>query len=339
MGPLTAVPLAVGHHKLIEWKIVTHGCVDGYTRMCMFLRASTNNTAPTVLKSFLEATEKYGWPSRVRADKGGENLAVGRAIEQYHGNNKKRGLFIQGKSCHNQRIERKWKDVHSDVTISYYNLFTRMGNDGILDKRSDLHIWALHIVFLPMLNLSLDAFVLMDAHTGNRMEGFMSGQQLWTEGYHNARLAGYDMYASPVNDPDFADDYDRDLLQTEGPSYEDKPLMDLAEIGQANFDGPREPDVIHHKEIPKVSIASLLSDGQYSYMRETFFLPALDEYNKKDDDQLNELITETVERAVNIELGPSIVTSMNLPNVDSGVGRYLKVLEVVRALTGVVEAE
>ena len=40
-----------GYHKLIRWHIVIHGCIDGYSRMITFLRASTNNRADTVLTS------------------------------------------------------------------------------------------------------------------------------------------------------------------------------------------------------------------------------------------------------------------------------------------------
>ena len=47
-----------------------HRGVNGYTRILVYLRASTNNLSDTVLELFLQAVEEYGLPSRVRSDKG-----------------------------------------------------------------------------------------------------------------------------------------------------------------------------------------------------------------------------------------------------------------------------
>ena len=59
-----------------RWRMVIHGGIDGFTRIPVFLKCSTNNRAETVLDAFLKATQEYGLPSRVRSDKGGENTAV-----------------------------------------------------------------------------------------------------------------------------------------------------------------------------------------------------------------------------------------------------------------------
>ncbi|XP_062327720.1 uncharacterized protein LOC134028268 [Osmerus eperlanus] len=36
-----------GNHKLIRWRIVIHGGIDGYSRLVVFLRASSNNRSST----------------------------------------------------------------------------------------------------------------------------------------------------------------------------------------------------------------------------------------------------------------------------------------------------
>ncbi len=42
-----------GHHKLIRWRIVTHGGIDGFSRIPVYLVASNNNHATTVLQCLL----------------------------------------------------------------------------------------------------------------------------------------------------------------------------------------------------------------------------------------------------------------------------------------------
>ena len=85
-------------------KVVIHGGIDGFSRLLIFLHASANNQKSTVLRHFLAATGKYGLPSRVRVDHGGENKDVCDLMELLQ--RRGRGSAIRGASVHNQRIER-----------------------------------------------------------------------------------------------------------------------------------------------------------------------------------------------------------------------------------------
>ena len=61
-----------------RWRLVIHGGIDGFSRMIVFLKCSTNNLVSTVLDCFVQAVRSFGLPSRVRSDKGGENVDVAR---------------------------------------------------------------------------------------------------------------------------------------------------------------------------------------------------------------------------------------------------------------------
>ena len=61
-----------------RWRLVIHGGVDGYSRMVVYLKCADNNRAATVLELFQAVTCEFGIPSRVRADRGGENTGVAR---------------------------------------------------------------------------------------------------------------------------------------------------------------------------------------------------------------------------------------------------------------------
>ena len=65
-----------GSHKLVKWRFVVHGCVDGFSRIPVYLSCSTNNEAATVLTNFIKAVENWGLPSRTRCDQGSENVDV-----------------------------------------------------------------------------------------------------------------------------------------------------------------------------------------------------------------------------------------------------------------------
>ena len=111
----------------------------------MYFNCAINNSAATVLAFFLAAVQSCGWPSRVRSDKGGKNVEVGRATLQHRGLN--RGSIIAGLPIHNQRIERLWRDVFIGVGHFFYTLFYQMEkkwHPGI-DQHNRSILFALHI--------------------------------------------------------------------------------------------------------------------------------------------------------------------------------------------------
>lgn len=169
-----------GLHCLIRWKIVIHGGVDGFSRRIVFLRASDNNTSNTVLGLFTIAARECGWPSRVRSDKGGENVGVARAMLCIRGTGRR--SHLTGSSVHNQRIERLWRDTFRCVCHFFYHLFYEMEDLGIIDPNSDADLFALHYVFIPRINAQLLQFMNAWNHHPLRTEHGLSPLQLWQQG-------------------------------------------------------------------------------------------------------------------------------------------------------------
>ena len=136
--------------------MVIHGGIDGYSGLIVFMKAADNNRARTVYEAFMPATECYGVPSRVRCDHGVENLDVAAFMIMYRGEN--RGSCITGKSVHNQRIERLWRDLFQGCTSTYHALFCYLESESLLDPDNPLHLWCLHYVFMPRLRRDLEKF-------------------------------------------------------------------------------------------------------------------------------------------------------------------------------------
>ena len=124
--------------------------------MVVFIKCSNNNRAATVYEAFMSATGRFGLPSRVRSDQGGENYLVAQSMLQRRGPN--RNSMLTGSSTHNQRIERLWVDMHRSVTHLYYRLFYYLEQQGLLDPLNEIHLFALHYIFIPRINEALKLF-------------------------------------------------------------------------------------------------------------------------------------------------------------------------------------
>ena len=170
-----------GYHQLIRWRIVIHGGIDGFSRLITYLKVSTNNQASTVLTAFIEAVDKLGLPSRIRIDRGGENVQLAEYMLDHPERGPGRSSVIAGRSVHNQRIERLWRDLHSGCVSLFYNFYF-LEDIGLLDCNDPTDLHALHFVFFPVIQRQLDFFQEGWDNHRLRTEGNYSPQQLWILG-------------------------------------------------------------------------------------------------------------------------------------------------------------
>lgn len=148
---------------------MVHACIDGFSRACLYLVCSDNNSAQTVLQNFNDAAERYGvLPTTVRTDHGGENISVWRLMLDNHDSNTANNIIspvLVGSSVHNQRVERFNRDINIHIRQKYGHIFYALESKAILDVTDPRDILALHFVFLPRINRSLN--LLKDCHNSH----------------------------------------------------------------------------------------------------------------------------------------------------------------------------
>lgn len=150
--------------------------------MIVYLACADNNKATTVLSLFEAATRTFGVPSRVRSDKGGENVDVASFMLSHPKRGPGRSSMITGPSTHNQRIERLWRDVFTGVLSLYYHIFLHMEDVGMLDATSEVDLFCLHYVFITRINHHLEVFQKSWNSHKLSNEGNKTPEQLWIEG-------------------------------------------------------------------------------------------------------------------------------------------------------------
>ena len=242
-----------GNHKLIRWRMVVHGGVDGYSRAVVFLRCANNNEAATVLEQFMHGTTKFHFPRRIRTDHGTENVEVAKFM--LHRYTVATNPVITGRSIHNQRIERLWRDVFTYVLQHYYNLFYYLEANNELKPTNEIEMFALQYVFLPRINRALDIFTVQWNNHPMRTEGNRSPLQIWTAGFYEFAESTYqavrdvlDVHQVNFNEYGVDDDGPTPDVQTNNNVIVPRSLIDLS---------PNEFDFLRDQVDP------LLEDGNY----------------------------------------------------------------------------
>ena len=169
-----------GNHKLIRWKLVVHGAMDGYSRMLTFLQYSNNNRAETVMNHFSSAISKHGRPLHIRTDHGGENVQVWEDMSMHRGEHS----VLTGSSVHNQRIERFNRDLNRNCSHVFAPIFYELESMEALNVDNDADLFSLHYVFIPRINRTIDEFKSAFNNHSISSEGNRTPVQLFTLDRH-----------------------------------------------------------------------------------------------------------------------------------------------------------
>ena len=128
---------------LFRWNFVVHGCIDRYSRLVTHLEIHTNNLASTAYECFRRSCLEYGIPGKICIDGSGEFNHIENFMNRIDGERR----CFRGKSVHNVRIERHWRDTRKKVIDKYITLFKCMENHGVLYIDNEIHMFCLHYVF------------------------------------------------------------------------------------------------------------------------------------------------------------------------------------------------
>lgn len=117
------------YDKLKPFGICMSGCIDGFSRKIMWLKAGNNSNDPKIIAGYYLYTVKSlcGCPQTLRADMGTENCVTERiqtALRECFANSQDftLPLFLYGSSPANQRIESWWSVLrkhHSQFGLIY----------------------------------------------------------------------------------------------------------------------------------------------------------------------------------------------------------------------------
>lgn len=100
-----------------------------------------------------------------------------------------------------------WPDVNRVIVSRFLNIFLFLESNGYLDPDNEIHILALHNVYLPLINNSIDEFVRQWKNHPLTSECHYSPLQLWVRDMVTLRNSGYSAVDSVLLGDQVLDNY------------------------------------------------------------------------------------------------------------------------------------
>lgn len=165
--------------------LVVQACVDGHSKICVYVRVVAANTSAATLESFRAGVAVWGAPKRLRTDRGSENVLLVPAMHKLG------GFVMQGPSTSNVPIERHWRDMAPIRDVR--QMLLQLAGEKLLLHREhqpptmQLAVWLVYGYHLQRLLLVCQAAWNMHRHSS--LKGHQTPKARWMdsmyEQHHN----------------------------------------------------------------------------------------------------------------------------------------------------------
>ncbi|CAG9823930.1 unnamed protein product [Phaedon cochleariae] len=156
------------YDKLKPYGIAINGCVDGFSRRIMWLRAAKSNNNPRIIAGYyIESVETLGGsPQTLRRDMGTENCWKAGFLMRKTGWKSKEKIpntnilpaHLYGTSPHNQRIESWWSILRKHNSQYWMNTFEQLKDDNFCNG-TDLDKALIQLCFMEIIQGELDEII------------------------------------------------------------------------------------------------------------------------------------------------------------------------------------
>lgn len=155
------------YDKLKPFGICISGCIDGFSRRIMWLKAGSNSNDPKIIAGYYQKTIKEigGCPRTLRADLGTENAIIElmqihlRESHSIRNENYRLPAFLYGTSPNNQRIEAWWCCLRKHYSQFWLNVFHKLKDDGQFSG-SFLDKCCIQFCFLHLIQVRHPCFII-----------------------------------------------------------------------------------------------------------------------------------------------------------------------------------